>query len=131
MIVFDAGVLIAFFDPHDAFHAAANDFIDEHEHAEFVASVLTVSEALVRPAANGRAGTLKAGLDRLGLLRIDVGEEDIVPLAEVRAATRLRMPDALVLLGAERHGAELVTTDEVLARAAAERGVTAHVLAAV
>ena len=53
---------------------------------------------------------------------------DAAGLAEVRAATGLRMSDALVLYTAERHGAELATTDRSVARAAEQRGITAHLL---
>lgn len=130
MIVFDAGVLIGLLDPDDIFHEPVLEFIDENEHDEFVATVLTVTEALVRPAAIGAAERLKAGFTRLGLLQVETTDEDIVPLAELRASTRLRMPDALVLHTAQRVGGELVTTDAALSRAADARGVTAHLLTA-
>jgi predicted nucleic acid-binding protein len=39
------------------------------------------------------------------------------------------MPDALVLHACEREGAELVTTDAALAKAAAARGIRVHQLA--
>jgi predicted nucleic acid-binding protein len=62
------------------------------------------------------------------LQQLAVTADDAAGIAEVRAATRLRMPDAIVLYTAERHGAELVTTDRVLARAATERSVPATLL---
>jgi predicted nucleic acid-binding protein len=40
------------------------------------------------------------------------------------------MSDALVIHTAERNAAELVTTDRAVARAAEQRGLTAHLLEA-
>jgi predicted nucleic acid-binding protein len=68
--------------------------------------------------------------ERLHLLQFDLTRADTVGIAEIRAATKLRMPDAVALHTAESKGAELVTTDRRLARAAEDRGVTAHLLAA-
>lgn len=128
MIVFDARVLIALLDPADAFHGPTVDFVEEYEEFDFAASVLTVAESLVRPARNGIAEQIRAGLTRLSMLTIDVADDDILCIADVRASTRLRMPDAVALHSAERHGAQLVTTDRTLARAATDRGVQAHLL---
>lgn len=128
MIVFDAGVLIAFLDPADAFHGSTVDFMEEYEEFDFAASALTVAESLVRPARNGTAEHLKGGLTRLSMVTIDISDDDILGIADVRARTRLRMPDAIALHSAERHDAQLVTTDRALARAAADRGVEAHLL---
>lgn len=130
MIVFDAGVLIAHLNRDDLFHEAATGFMEEYEEWEFVASVVTVAECLVHPAMmNGTARAVRSVVD-LHLLEVDVTEEDIVPLAELRASTRMRMPDALVLHTARKVGGEIVTTDAALARAADARGVTAHLLTA-
>lgn len=128
MIVFDAGVLIAHLDPDDAFHAGATGFLEEHEEFEFAANALTVAECLVRPQLSGRAASVLAAFDRIVLRQIDLVAADALGIAEVRAATRLRMPAALVLYTAERIGAGLATTDQALARAANERGLTAYSL---
>lgn len=130
MIVLDAGVLIAHLDGADAFHRAAVAFLEENEGFEFAANALTVAESLVHPTAGGRAAEFDATLERLRLVRIDLVADDIRAVAQVRAATRLRMPDALVLFTAERHGGEIVTTDHRLARVAQERGVGATALTA-
>lgn len=128
MIVLDAGVLIAHLDRADPFHGAAVDFLEENEEFEFAAAALTVAESLVHPTANGQAAEFDATLERLRLVRIDLVADDVRAVAEVRATTRLRMPDALVLFTAERHGAEIVTTDRGVGRAAEARGVAATVL---
>lgn len=130
MIVFDAGVLIGHVNPSDAFHDAATGFMEEYEEFDFGASMLTVTECLVHAAEAGRVTTLLSTFERLHLLQFDLTRPDAVGIAEIRAATRLRMPDAVALHAAESRGVGLVTTDQRLARAAEDRGVTAHLLIA-
>lgn len=130
MIVLDAGVLIAHLDRSDPFHRATSGFLEDNEEFEFAANALTVAESLVHPTVAGQAAEFDATLERLRLLRFDIVADDVRAVAEVRAATRLRMPDALVLFTAERHGAEIATTDQGLGRAAQGRGVAVSVLTA-
>lgn len=130
VIVFDAGVLIAHLEPSDAFHSAATGFLEEFEEFDFAASVITVAECLVRPAQFGRSSEAVAKLDRLELIQLGVAADSGSRIADIRAHTRLKMPDAVVLYTAEREGAELATTDRGLASAAIARGVIAHELQA-
>ncbi len=128
MIVFDAGVLIGFLDSRDVFHEAAVAFIEENEGADFAVTAVTLAESLVRPSAKGRAQFLKDGLARMQMSTIDIADRDVLGIAEVRATTRLRMPDALVLHCAGVRNAQIVTTDTTLASVARDRGVQAHLL---
>lgn len=128
MIVFDAGVLVAHLAPTDAFRESATAFMEEFEEFDFAANVVTLAECLVRPAAFGRSAEAIARLDQLMLIRLALPEDVAADLARVRAETRLRMPDAIVVYTAEQHGAELVTTDRTLYQAAEQRGLVAHLL---
>lgn len=128
MIVFDAGVLIAHLDDNDPFRSSATAFMEEYEEFEFAAGVTTIAEAIVHPASVGSADVALDALDALTVIPLDLTAADTAGLAHVRAATRLRMPDAIVLYVAQRHAAELVTTDRALARAAQSLGVIAHLL---
>lgn len=130
MIVFDAGVLIAYLDARDQFHERATGFMEEYVEFEFAANVLTVAESLIRPAAAGRSSSVVATLDRLGVERIGLEPGDATAIAEIRASSGLKMSDTVVLFTAERHAAELVTTDRSLARAAESHGVAVHSLLA-
>jgi predicted nucleic acid-binding protein len=130
VIVFDAGVLIAHLDADDAFHNAATAFLGDNDEFEFGVNPLTLAECLVRPARGGDARQAFHALQGLRFEPTEVTADDAAGLAEVRAATGLRMSDALVLYTAERHGAELATTDRSVARAAEHRGITAHLLQA-
>ena len=130
MIVLDAGVLIGHLRSDDPFHLPATEFLQENEELEWGVSCLTVAECLVHPVRGGRGVSVLGALEKIHILAIDLVASDMLGLADVRSASGLRMPDAIVLYTAERHGADLVTTDRVLARAAETRGVTAHLLAA-
>lgn len=126
MIVLDAGVLIAYSETHDPHHKATIRFLGAHADERFSVPVLTLSEALVRPANAEEIGSALKKLMPLGLDVEDMRELDAVPLARVRAATGLKMPDALVIHTAERFGGAVATTDARLAAAAESRGLVVH-----
>ena len=128
MIVFDAGVLIAWLNADDAFHSAALAFMEENEDFDFAASTVTMAECLIRPTHAGRADEVIAAFDRLELIGLDLAASDAPGIARVRAETGLRMPDALVVFAAEHHSADIVTTDAALSRAAQGRHVDVHLL---
>ncbi len=128
VIVFDAGVLIAHLEVNDVFHGAATAFLEQNEEFEFTVSPVTLAECLVRPAAAGRAAVLFETLARLRFEEYSLTAADAPGIAELRAASGLRMSDALVLYTAERSGSELVTTDRALARNSSQRGVVTHLL---
>jgi predicted nucleic acid-binding protein len=59
----------------------------------------------------------------LGIEVTSVDSSDAARLAQIRASTNLRMPDALVLNLAMRVGGAIATTDKELARVAASQSV--------
>lgn len=128
MIVLDAGLLIAVLDARDAHHSWANEVIVATADERIAASALSMAESLVRPVGVGVgvAADAERALRGLGLEVLAIAADDALPLAEVRAATGLRMPDAAVLFTAERMGAALATTDVQLGRVAAARGLVVH-----
>jgi len=126
MIVLDAGVLIAYSEAHDAHHKSAIQFLGANAEEQFSIAVLTLSEVLVRPAGVEAIGSALKKLMPLGLDVEDMREADAVPLARVRAATGLKLPDALVIHTAERFGGSVATTDARLAAAAESRGLVVH-----
>jgi len=86
---------------------------------------VTLAEVLVGPARAGRLA------DGIGALRgLEVAEEPLphetpVELAELRAATGLRMPDCCVFLAALEVGARVASFDARLVKAAPGVGVAA------
>lgn len=129
MIVVDAGVLIAASDPDDIHHAKASIFLEEHGD-RLAAPGVTLAESLVRSVATGVVEDLLEDYEILGIVAFDVPGEAAGSIARIRAETKLRMPDALVLYACERERAELATTDLTLARVAKSRGIRVHSLAA-
>ena len=126
MIVLDTGILIAFANPDDAHHRGATRFLSEFSGEPFSVTPITLAEALIHPVRGDIVGETLKVLMPLGLDVEDMREHDAVSLARVRAATGLKMPDALVIHTAERYGGSVATTDARLAAAADSRGLVVH-----
>ena len=122
MIVVDASVLIAFLNPRDAHSVAARALFTTSVGERHVAHRLTIAEALVGAAQANMAQAVARALDSIGVGRLDE-PDDPVDLAEIRARTGLKLPDACVLLAATRDAAQLATFDSRMARAARDAGV--------
>lgn len=123
MIVLDACVLIAHLDGEDAHHHRAVRLLADTGDVPLAACVLTIGEVLVGPARIRRRRAAQDALDTLGLRPLDLPATAAGALADLRATTRLKMPDCCVLHTAETHGAQLATFDDRLIRAATDRGV--------
>lgn len=123
MIVADASWVVALRDPSDDHHlpaAAINRGIDDED---VWLHPVTLTECLVAPA---RLGVLPDAVLRLrAAFEVPEVERDApVRWAALRAATGLRLPDAVVLDTALSHGARaIVTFDAKLAAAAGEHGL--------
>lgn len=125
-VVVDAGVLIAAYDANDVHHEWSVRMLTAARPGTLAASVVTLAESLVYPAAAGSGASTLSLVRDLDLRVVELAEGDALPLAETRAWSRLRMPDAIVLHTALSLGAGVLTTDRALARAAADRGLTVH-----
>jgi predicted nucleic acid-binding protein len=115
LIVADASVLIAWLDDHDAHHADAIEAIAAVER--FIVHPLTLAEVLVHPARTGREGAVLARLEAIGMV-LSSHPLDPVALARLRATTKLKMPDCVVLTCAQAHGLGVATFDRELRAAA-------------
>ncbi len=123
MIVVDANILIAFLDRDDAHHAAVVDSLAVTSNEALASTALTIAEALVHPSLAGTAGDAERALDSIGLQRLSLDGGDARSLADLRARSRLRMPDVVVLHAAQQQHATLCTIDAALARSAESFGV--------
>lgn len=125
MIAVDASVLIAQFERGDEHHARAVTLLDRIVATQLRASTVTLGEVLVKHV---RAGTLDAAehaLRRIGVVESPLPAHAARRLAELRATTRLKLPDCCVLLAAEQAGAGAIATfDDRLADAARQLGLT-------
>ncbi len=123
MIVLDASVVIAFLDSADAHHAAAYEILASGAADDPVVHPLTLAEVLVAASRAGHGARLASDLATLGV-RTDLPDAaQPLRLAELRATTRLRLPDCCVLDLASFHGATLATFDGRLATEARDRGL--------
>ena len=125
MIVLDASVLIAHLDPRDALHDAADEQLLDAADQPFGVSTITLAEALVAPLRTGTLRTTYAALKALEVEELPLPGGAAEQLAAMRAETGLKLPGCCVLLAAETARGGILTFDERLARAAAERGLAA------
>ncbi len=125
MIVLDANVLIAHMREQDALHTAATQRLDALAEQRFGASTITLAEVLVGPMRTGRLASARAALRAFEVAELPLPSNAPERLAALRAETGLRLPDCCVLLAAEEVDGAVLTSDERLARAAAERGLAA------
>lgn len=125
MIVLDANILIAHLDAADMNHERAGAILlsAATDDEDVAASPITLAEVLVGPARAGRLEQALAALRQLGVISVDLPTDAPAQLAELRAATALRLPDCCVLLAATQTGAAVATFDATVANAATRRGV--------
>lgn len=133
LAVLDASIVIAAQNPAEPLHDRALSLLDEAAGLPWILHPLTHTELLVLPARAGGADAVARYQGLLTELGIEAAEPDgpadlhrreaRVELAELRARTGLKLPDAAVLHLAVGTGALLLTLDERLARAARDEGV--------
>ena len=124
MIVLDAKVLIGHFESADAHHSDATALLKTHLFDTFAASVITLAEVYVGAARAGQADLLHELLTQLQIESLDLPASAGLRLGELRATTKLKMPDCCVLYAAEQHSAAIATFDDKLAARAADLGLT-------
>lgn len=123
MIVLDASVLIAFLDGEDNHHAAAEQLLTQAIDDDLAVNSLTLAEVLVAPVRDGRLDPVLAALHALEVQELSFPADTALRLAELRAATGLKMPDCCVLLAAEDAAASVASFEERLAQTAEMRNL--------
>lgn len=121
MIVADTSWIVALRDPDDAHHAAAKEVNEAIGDENTLIHPVTLAECLVAAAKLGMVDDAAEAL-RAAFEVVDVDRDGPVRWASVRAATGLRMPDAIVLDTAVHHGARAIATfDDRLAARSIDR----------
>jgi predicted nucleic acid-binding protein len=111
-IALDTSVWLAAADPDDPRQPCARWLLNEVESGRFAVALiptLTVAEVLVRPAGASLAEGVAAQTAIRNYPHLTVAPLDFdtaVEVAHVRAATKLKMPDAIVVGTAIAHQAE-------------------------
>jgi predicted nucleic acid-binding protein len=124
VIVLDASVLIGHFEPADAHHTDATALLKAHAQKSFAASVITLAEVYVGAARAGAVDQLHQLLARLRVESLDIPAGAGRRLGELRATTKLKLPDCCVLYTAEHYTAAIGTFDDKLAARASDLGLT-------
>lgn len=125
MITLDSGVLIAHFSARDAHHTSATVLL---ERAALAGQVLYMNpinhaETLVHAAKIGAEQEHFETIESLGVTVLPPPADAGVRLAQMRAATGLKLPDCCVILTADQSGSRVATFDSRLARAARQLGI--------
>lgn len=123
IIVLDASALIALASSKDPNHEWALKMFRDTANFELQMNALTQAEVLVHPARAGKMDSFLKSISELGLEITPVESKDSSKLANIRASTSLKMPDAVVLQQAIKIAGSIATTDEQLAKAAKAKGV--------
>jgi len=123
VIVVDTSWVVALRDPGDDHHRRAVETSREIADEDAVLHPVTLAECLVAPSRLGVLEEASAGL-RASFDVVDVDPDAPLRWARLRAATGLRLPDAIVLDTALHRRARAVATfDERLAARAAGHGI--------
>lgn len=120
---FDASALIALLEPQDAHHAEAGERFSRLGAGSHVISTVTLSEILVAAVRESRVDVVTRLLETLGIAERPLPRDAALRLAELRVATRLKLPDCCVLLAAQDAGAAVVSFDDRLLSAATGVGL--------
>lgn len=123
VITLDASALIALYESSDLHHEWARKMLTQTLDFDLGMSALTWAEVMVRPA---RSGLLVEFITNTLGLSIEINpltDLDAEPIAQIRAATKLTMPDSVVLHTAQVTGGAIATTDAKLAKVSADLGL--------
>jgi predicted nucleic acid-binding protein len=118
LVVLDASAIIALFDQSDPHHDWAMEMLRDTSSLDLATSALTYAESLVQPFRAGKQARYESAFHSLGAKVYPLDADQAALLAEIRSDTGLKMPDAVVLQLTLQLGAELATTDKLLAKVA-------------
>lgn len=124
MITLDASVVIAHLSTQDPYHQAASAYLEQARTEDFLMHSLNLAEVLVGGARAGRAQEMLDDLLAIGIRVAQRPDDEALRLANLRAASGLKLPDCCALDTALLSGSTLATFDEHLASAARQRHVT-------
>ncbi|HEY4026181.1 MAG TPA: PIN domain-containing protein [Candidatus Dormibacteraeota bacterium] len=113
LIVLDASVLIALFDPADALHSGMTAALRSHADDDLKIPASAYSESLVGPARHGRSKEAKQAIRALLAEVVVLSEHIAEEAAELRAHhSKLRLPDALVIATGNVLDADVILTGD-------------------
>jgi predicted nucleic acid-binding protein len=114
-VILDSDALLAAMNFEDVHHKSIIKRLLENEEPLYI-SVVTYSEALVYPFEKDNYPAMSAGIRNLVSEVFDVTISIATKAAEMRAKTRIKLPDALIAATAIEKDLTLLTFDEKLAK---------------
>ena len=123
MIALDASVLIAHLHPGDVHHGAATRILLDAAPGSMLVHTMTLAEVLVGAVRLGLGASMRDDVRAAGIGVASHDADEPLRLAELRAASGLKLPDCCVLDVAIGHRASLATFDDALAAAARRHDV--------
>jgi predicted nucleic acid-binding protein len=123
VVVLDASTVIALYDSKDKNHSWALELFRETISFDLVMPSLTYAEVLVHPIRSRKQKSFEKGIAGLGIRIHGLEASEATCLAQIRAKTNLKMPDAIVLFTALEAKAAIATTDKSLALSARKLSV--------
>jgi predicted nucleic acid-binding protein len=126
LVTLDAGVLIALHSQTDQHHNWAVELFTELVDFEWQISTLTYAEVQVHPIRAGVLENFQLSLGNLNIIARGMMPEDATGLAQIRATTGAKMPDAVVIHQAKILNSAIATTDRGLAHAALKLGIDVY-----
>jgi predicted nucleic acid-binding protein len=123
IVVLDASALIALASSKDPHHDWALKMFRDTTSFQLQMTALTQAEVLVHPAKAGKLEKFLKLISELDLEITPIESSDSSKLANIRATTNLKMPDAVVLHQAVKEKGSIATTDGQLAKVARSNGV--------
>ncbi len=123
IVVLDASALIALASSKDPHHDWALNMFRDTTSFQLQMTALTQAEVLVHPAKAGKLEKFLKLISELDLEITPIESNDSSKLANIRATTNLKMPDAVVLHQAVKEKGSIATTDGQLAKVARGSGV--------
>jgi predicted nucleic acid-binding protein len=114
-LILDSDALLGLINSTDVHHKSiVNRILQSDERLSI--SVVTLSEALVRPFEVGRSETAIGLINSRISQIIEVDQAIAVRAAGLQAKSKMKLPDALIAATAMEKGLTLLTFDEKLAR---------------
>ena len=114
-LILDSDALLAIMNSEDRHHKSIKKRLLQGADSLSI-SVVTYSEALVYPFEEDNYEAMSLGIQTLVSEIHDVTRSIATKAAQLRAASKLKLPDALISATAIEKGLTLLTFDEKLAR---------------
>ena len=114
-LILDSDALLAIMNAEDKHHKSIKKRLLQNRESLSI-SVVTYSEALVYPFEKDNFPAISEGIKNLVDEILDVTESIATKAAQLRAVSKVKLPDALIAATAMEKGLTLLTFDEKLAR---------------